>query len=239
METSPSSLDAEQLAREFKEFTYIISHDFNAPLRGVVEISKLLRDEYAHKLDEEGNLYVNMIQQGGEKIQAMLESLLEYSRISTASLAYSPVDCNALLAAYKTERQTLLGIEQEVLQNDSLPAISADANQIARLFQILIDNGFKFHKPGTVPEVKISAQKQADAWQFSVQDNGIGIEPEFQQAVFLLFRKLHSDAQYPGTGSGLTLAKKIVERHGGKIWVESTPGKGTTFKFTLPMRIKR
>lgn len=234
--TSPDTSEAQAIAKEFNSFTYIISHDLNAPLRAIVEFSKLLTLEHGSKLDEEGNQYIDIIRQSGEKLQSMVGGLLEYSRLNTALQPFRSVDCAHIVASCRTQIQEKLEATGGTLECGELPCVSADAAQLEKLFLALLDNAVKFCAPDRPPLIHITAELHAGVWKFTVKDNGIGIEEEFQPSVFLVFKKLHRDDEYPGIGMGLAMAKKIVEIHGGRISVESVPGQGSTFAFTLPQQ---
>jgi len=234
-ELNPSS-ELEALAGEFQAYAYIVSHDLGAPLRTIVEFSKLLKSEHAAALDEEGRLYLSMIVDGGARMQKMLGGLLAYSRLNTISQPVSTVNCTALL-------ECCLGIAREsgtlgkaVVKRGSLPAIAAGEDQLKHLFSILLDNALKFQPPGQIAQIEIFAEKITDAWVFTFKDNGIGIDPAFHKDIFLPFRRLHADSEYPGIGMGLALARKIVEKHHGKILVESATDQGASFMFSLPVQ---
>ncbi len=227
------SPDAQEIAREFREYAYNVSHDLSAPVRGMVEFSRLLSTDQADVLSKDGKLYLALIIENGEKLYHMMDGLLAYSRLNTAN-PFSDVDCNLLLKNCLIVWDKIDTIYSSITEIVSLPVVNADAEQIMQLFMILLDNAFKFHLPGSKPYIRVSAQRQAQEWCFSIADNGIGIDPAFGQRIFKLFQRLHTDREYPGIGAGLALAQKIVHHHGGKIWFEPTPRQGTTFLFTIP-----
>jgi two-component system, sensor histidine kinase and response regulator len=230
---SPSQ-DAQAIAEEFRKFTYIVSHDLNTHLRVMVEFSRMLMTEKVDALDEEGKQYLSLIVEHGERMHNMLAGLLDYSRLSTTTKAPASVDCNAVLNHCNIALQDKIKSRKATLTASPLPTVVMDADHCIHLFLALLDNALKFQKADAAPVIKISAEKQAHEWLFTVQDNGIGIEPRFYDRIFEIFQRLHSDQEYPGMGLGLALAKKIVERQGGKIWACSMPTGGTAFQFTVP-----
>lgn len=223
-----------QMREELQRFVYGVSHDLHGPLRAVVAFSRILMESRAQLLDEKGLHYLNFICQGGEKAQALLDGLLVYSRLNTQAEGLKPTgsaqvasDCLAAL------KGPLEGCGGQV-SIDTLPTVLADEGQLRQLFQALLDNALKFRRPDTSPCIRIACERRDDMWRFCLQDNGIGIAPEFHRRIFELFKRLHTDRDYPGIGMGLTIARKIVERHGGTLEVESRAGQGTAFFFTLP-----
>ncbi len=237
MQNTVLSPDAEKIAQQFKEFAYIVSHDLNTPLRGVVEFSKLLKAEHHDVLNEEGKEYLALIIESGEKMQNMLVGLLDFSRLNTMSKPLSKVNCNKILEDCKVVLKDKIETTKGKLEIATLPLVMADADQLMQLFLALIDNSLKFHVAGATPHVWVSAERSGDIWVFTVRDNGIGIEHEFHKRVMQPFQRLHTDIEYSGVGMGLTLAKKIVDRHGGRIWIDSTLGQGSSFVFTLPCEV--
>lgn len=236
MENSPAALpDAETIAQEFKEFAYVVAHDLSAPLRGMVEFSKLLKTEQFDALSDDGKEYISLISESGEKLQKMLGGLLDYSRLNTMGKPLSKVDCNRVLEDCRIVLKDKLEASNAKVDITALPSVMADADQLMQLFLLLVDNALTFHVPGGAPDVSVCAENNEKDWVFTIRDNGIGIEPQFHKRVFQPFQRLHTDSEYPGIGMGLTLAKKIVTRHGGQIWIDLTPpGKGSSFHFTLP-----
>ena len=168
-------------------------------------------------------------------MEMLIRDLLEYSKVQLQGMVLKPADCNLLVE--KSLKNLGSAIEQSgaMVTHGSLPTVMADASQLSRVFQNLIGNAIKFHGED-VPKVHISAEKKENEWFFSVRDNGMGINPNQAERIFVIFQRLHTKEEYPGTGLGLSICKRIVERHGGRIWVESEPGKGSTFYFTLPMK---
>lgn len=165
----------------------------------------------------------------------LINDLLTYSRVSTRAKPFEPTDCSAILNHALSNLRVASEESEATITFDDLPIVEADATQLTQVFQNLISNAIKFHKTDMPPCIHISAERQGDEWLFSVRDNGIGIAPEHIERIFLIFQRLHTREEYPGTGIGLAVCKKIVERHNGRIWVESEPGEGSTFYFTIPM----
>jgi chemotaxis family two-component system sensor kinase Cph1 len=227
-------IDTNQIEQEFKEFTYIISHDLSAPLRTVVEFSRLLNSEYADKLDGEAKEYLGLITEGGLKLQTMLQGLLDYSRLNTMAKPPSLVNCNTILADCQLVLKNEMKAKKAVLEIGTLPTVKADAEQLMQLFLILLNNALKFNA-GNPPRINIGAEQNDAYWIFSIRDNGIGIPAEFYDRIFKPFQRLHTESEYEGIGMGLSLAKKIAERHGGRVWVESVLGKGSCFMFSIPL----
>jgi signal transduction histidine kinase/CHASE3 domain sensor protein len=227
-----------ELARsnaDLEQFAYVASHDLQEPLRAVVSYLQLLERRYAENLDERAVRYIGHAVEGGRRMQTLINDLLAYSRVGRREIAPEPVDVESVLDRTLTSLRVALEESEAVVTHDPLPTIVADQGQLAQLLQNLVGNAIKF-RGEEPPRVHISAERQEEdrAWLFSVSDNGIGIAPEYRERVFLLFQRLHGREEYSGTGIGLAICKKIVERHGGALWVDSTPGGGSTFHFTIP-----
>jgi PAS domain S-box-containing protein len=219
--------------RDLEQFAYVASHDLQEPLRAVAGFMELLKNRLAGSLDEDNLKYMNFAVDGAHRMQSLIQGLLEYSRAGSRSKEPRPVDA-ARAVNYALEHLKV-AIEQsgaDIIVGD-LPTVRFDEVQLVQLFQNLIGNAVKFVVDNK-PCVRIDAEKKDGFWQFAVRDNGIGIEQEYAERIFLIFQRLHTRQKYPGTGIGLSICKKIVERHGGKIWVESQPGQGSTFYFTVP-----
>ena len=220
---------------ELKQFTYVASHDLQEPLRTITSFTQLLARRYEGKLDNDANEFINFIVDASIRMKQQIEDLLEFSRIMTQGGNFEKINANDVLKQVIFSLKTLIDENSAKISYDHLPKVVADHRQLARLFQNIITNSIKFRKPDEAPKIHISAKKDEKAGQyiFSVQDNGIGIEPQYRDRIFIIFQRLHTREEYPGTGIGLSVAKKIVERHGGRIWVESELGKGSTFYFTI------
>jgi light-regulated signal transduction histidine kinase (bacteriophytochrome) len=233
--TAELSERAKDLARsnsELQQFAYVASHDLQEPLRMVASFTQLLAKRYSEKLDDDARDFINYAVDGATRMQTLISDLLNYSRVGTQGKPLVPTDCEA---QFKRVLETLqLHIEESgaVIESDTLPMVMADPQQLGQLFQNLLTNAIKFHgeKP---PHVRISTERNGNDWKISVRDNGIGISAEHADRIFIIFQRLHTKTEYPGTGIGLAICKKIVERHGGRIWIEPSPGGGTTFCFTI------
>ncbi len=228
--------NAQELSRsnsELERFAYVASHDLKEPLRMVTAYMDLLDRKYGGGLDARGRQYVEFAVDGARRMNTMIEDLLALSRIDTQGNPLVPVDLNAVLGKVVLDLGPALKDDQAVVRWDRLPAVKADVTQVGMLFQNLISNAVKFHGP-LPPEIYISALPTAEGWLFSVKDNGIGIGSQHKDRVFEMFQRLHTREEYPGTGMGLAICRRIVERHGGRIWVESEEGKGSDFKIIFP-----
>jgi PAS domain S-box-containing protein len=230
----------ENLARsnqELEQFAYVASHDLQEPLRMVSSFTQLLAQRYEDKLDQDAREFIGFAVDGANRMQRLIQDLLLYSRIATRGLPPAPLDAHDALGEAVSNLQVAIQETRALVTNGDLPAVLGDRTQIAQVFQNLIGNAIKFHKPGEPPRVHVSAErnpKQPGLWTFEVTDNGIGIDPRHFERLFVIFQRLHGKQEYPGTGIGLALCKRIVERHGGRIWLKSETGKGTSFFFTLP-----
>jgi PAS domain S-box-containing protein len=228
----------DELARsnaDLQQFAYVASHDLQEPLRIIESFVKLLARRYKDKLDDKAEEFIGFTIDGVRRMQELIKDLLEYSRVGTKGINLKPVDFS--LAVDRAVRNLKSAVEESnaAITHDDLPNIIADASQLGSLFQNLFSNAIKFHG-GEAPRIHVSAEKRENDWIFSVKDNGIGIKHSETQRIFAVFQRLHGRGEYPGTGIGLAICKRIVERHGGQIWVESEPGKGSVFYFTIPDR---
>ena len=194
---------------------------------------QLLRQRYKDKLDAGADDFVAFALDGSKRMHHLIHDLLTYSRVGTHGKEFVPTDCEQALADALANLRVAIEESGAEITHDRLPTVNGDEVQLTQLFQNLIGNAVKF-RGEAAPEIHVGVQRSGSEWEFSVRDNGIGIAPEDFQRIFLVFQRLHSRERYPGTGIGLSVCKKIVERHGGRIWVESKPGRGTTFYFTLP-----
>ncbi|GAP08295.1 MAG TPA: PAS domain-containing sensor histidine kinase [Anaerolinea thermolimosa] len=226
-----------ELARsnaELEQFASVVSHDLQEPLRMIASFTQLLERRYGGQMDERGRKYMGYIVQGTQRMQQMIHDLLAYSRVSTHARPLVAVDCNRLVEQVIFNLQATLQESGGRVEVSPLPVIKADEPQLFQVFQNLIGNALKFRREGVSPLVQVSASREAQAWRFAIADNGIGIDPQFKERIFNLFQRLHTPDEYPGTGIGLALCRKIIRKHGGEIWFDSTPGKGSTFFFTIP-----
>ncbi len=229
--------------KDLQEFAYSISHDLQSPLRMVTGFLRILQQQYAEDdarlLDDQALKYIAYAMEGAERMREMIHGLLKYSRVGTRGRELAPTDCEEVLAHVLVDVMVPLAKGSEVpetdvvITHDPLPTVLADEVQLRQVFQNLISNAVKFCGDAP-PRVHISACEDGERWRFAVQDNGIGIDPTQMDRLFRVFERLHTEEEYPGTGIGLAICKKIVERHGGRIWLDSEPGNGSTFYFTLP-----
>jgi PAS domain S-box-containing protein len=225
--------ELERSNEELEQFAYVASHDLQEPLRSVTSMVQLLAERYSGKLDADADDFIKYAVGGANRMKQLIRDLLAYSRAGTCAKGRKPVDCSLIVDQALAGLRVAVEESGAVVTRDPLPTITADAAQFAQLVQNLLGNAIKFRseKP---PRIHICAQKRKDDWLFSVSDNGIGIAPKHAKRIFVIFQRLHTPEEYPGTGIGLAICKKIVERHGGTIWIESKPGEGATVHFTIP-----
>ncbi len=219
---------------DLEQFAYAASHDLQQPLRTITNYSRLLARRYKGKLDTDADEFIGFIEQGGGRMQALITDLLEYSRVSTRARPLEPIPAGKPLEEALENLRFQIEETAAEISSSPLPTVLADPHQLRQVFQNLIENAIKFQRAGEQPRVRIAAERQGQVWRFSVADNGIGIEPQYFERIFVVFQRLHGPEQYEGTGIGLALCRRIVERHGGRIGVESEPEQGSTFYFTLP-----
>jgi signal transduction histidine kinase/DNA-binding XRE family transcriptional regulator len=232
-ELEQTNADLTRSNRDLEQFAYIASHDLQEPLRAVAGFTTLLQQRYQDKLDEKADSYIGFVVDGVSRMQALIHGLLEYSRVNTRGGVPEPVRADQALKEAVANLQTAIERSGATVTATPLPMVRADLAQLTHLFQNLIENGIKF-RSDRPPEIEVSARHQDGTWLFWVRDNGIGLDPQYADRIFMIFQRLHTRDKYPGTGIGLAICKRIIERHGGKIWVESQPGRGATFYFTLP-----
>ncbi len=231
-----SERQAAELARsnaELEHFAHVVAHDLAEPLRMVSSYCRLLERRYRDRLDEKAARFIAYAVEGAERMQRMIEGLLELARVSSRGREFQPVDCQAVFLQACADLEAAIQATGARVTADSLPVVWGDETQLLRLLENLIGNALKFRRQEPA-EVHVSAIQHGGEWIFAVRDNGLGIEPRDRERVFMIFERLHTRSQYPGEGLGLAIAKRIVERHGGRIWVESEPGCGSVFYFTMP-----
>jgi signal transduction histidine kinase len=218
---------------DLEQFAYVASHDLQEPLRAMSGMVQLLRQRYRDRLDARGVEYIDYAVEAAARMQALIGALLTFSRVERQAALPAEVDMNGVLAGALANLAVSLRETQAEVTADPLPHVFADGAQMTQVFQNLIGNALKF-RDAAAPQIHIGVRSQPGAWCFSVRDNGIGIDPQYFDRIFLIFQRLHARRDFPGMGIGLALAKRVVERHGGRIWVESAPNVGSTFYFTLP-----
>jgi signal transduction histidine kinase len=229
-------LQAAELARsnaELEQFAYVASHDLQEPLRTVTNFVQLLAKRYRGRLDRDADDFIQYVVGGTVRMAQLIDDLLDYSRAGRADQPMKPTDCGETLAQAVANLDLSIRESGAVVRHDGLPTVIGNPSLLTQLFQNLIGNAIKFRSADR-PEIRVSAGRRGDEWLFSIQDNGIGIAPQYAERIFVIFQRLHGRSEYPGTGVGLAICKRIVTRHGGRIWVESQPGRGSTFYFTLP-----
>ncbi|HVL49156.1 MAG TPA: ATP-binding protein [Candidatus Thermoplasmatota archaeon] len=227
--------ELERSNADLQQFAYVASHDLQEPLRMVASYVQLIERRYRGKLDKDADEFIEYAVDGARRLQGLINDLLSYSRVGGSNAPFMEVDLGATVDTVR--RQLAKTLEEKgarLVVATPLPTVRADPSQMVQILQNLVGNGLKFTAPGRAPEVSVSAERDEGAWRIAVRDNGIGIDPEYAERIFVLFQRLHSRETYPGSGIGLAICKRIVERHGGRIWVESKPGEGATFLFLLP-----
>ncbi len=228
-----------ELARsnaDLEQFAYVASHDLREPLRKIISFTQILSERYKDRLDETGQKYMGYVVDGALRMQDLVHDLLVYSRAGKVDLKFETVDMAELLKEVAGNLAATIEESRAEVHWNGLPAVSANRAQMVQLWQNLLSNAVKFQRPGESPVVTVSSEPAKHGWLFAVKDNGIGIERQHWDKIFAMFQRLHTRSEYPGTGVGLSICKKIVERHGGRIWLDSEPGRGSTFYFTLPER---
>ncbi len=220
--------------KELEQFAYVASHDLQEPLRMVASYTTLLAKRYKGKLDTDADEFIGFAVDGSKRMQGLIQDLLAYSRVGTRGKDLAPTDCEAVLANSLQVLQFAIQEASATVTHDKLPTVVADETQLGQLFQNLIGNALKYRN-SKAPVIHLGARRDRESWIFSVHDNGIGIDLQYAERVFVIFQRLHTREEYPGTGIGLAVCKKIVERHGGRIWFDSELGKGSTFYFSIPV----
>ena len=227
---------ARELARsneELQQFAYVASHDLQEPLRMISSYTQLIARRYGDRLDGDAREFMGFIVDGAARMKQLIEDLLAYSRVGTRGRELQPTESAAALSKALVNLRAAQEASGASVTHGELPVILADGQQVTQLFQNLIGNAMKF-RAEEPPKIHVACEERPDLWVFTVRDNGIGLDPQYSDRIFMMFQRLHTKAEYPGTGIGLAICKKIVDRHGGRIWVESQPGKGCTFGFTIP-----
>ncbi|OIB58321.1 sensor histidine kinase [Natrialba sp. SSL1] len=227
-----SQLEASNQSLE--QFAYAASHDLQEPLRMVSSYLQLIERRYGNEFDEDGEEFLAFAIDGADRMRSMIDALLEYSRIDTEGDPLTPTELDDVLADVRQDLQVKIDEHDAQIESESLPTVAGDADQLRQLFQNLLSNAIEYSGQER-PEIRITAERTDSEWQLSIHDSGIGIRAEDQERIFEVFQRLHSHEERSGTGIGLALCKRIVERHDGRIWVESKPGEGATFTFTLPV----
>jgi light-regulated signal transduction histidine kinase (bacteriophytochrome) len=219
--------------RELEQFAYVASHDLQEPLRNVTNCVQLLEKRYRNQPGSDAVKWTNYAVESCARMKKLIDDLLEFSRVGIRGNPSELTDCEEALKRALSSLRSAIKENDAVITYGPLPTLNADATQLSQLFQNLIANGIKF-RGKEPPRLHISAEKNDGEWLFAVQDNGIGIDPQYKDRIFVIFQRLHLKSEYPGTGIGLAVAKKIVERHGGRIWVQPNGDCGSTFRFTIP-----
>jgi signal transduction histidine kinase len=227
----------DELARsnaDLEQFAYVASHDLQEPLRMVTAYTQLLGERYRGRLDENADKFIGYASEGAVRMQVLIKDLLAFSRVGRNDGASASVDCNTVMEEVLEALASAIQESGAIVTYAKLPTVWGDRTQMAQVLQNLIGNAIKFRGTES-PVVSIESEKAGQYWQFSISDNGIGIAPEYAESVFVVFQRLHARTEYPGNGIGLAICKKIIERYGGGIWMESHAGSGSTFKFTMPL----
>ena len=227
------TLELKRSNEDLEQFAYVASHDLQEPLRMITNYLQLLRQRYKEQLDTNAHDFIGFALDGSKRMNQLIHDLLAYSRVGTHGKELVVTECDQALEDALSNLTVAIEESKAEITRDALPPVIGDEVQLTQLFQNLIGNAVKFRGAAT-PKVHVGVQRKGREWEFTVRDNGIGIAEQDFQRIFVVFQRLHSREKYPGTGIGLSVCKKIVERHGGRIWVESKPGKGTTFHFTIP-----
>jgi PAS domain S-box-containing protein len=238
LELTKANLELQRSNQELENYAYVVSHDLREPMRMISNYVGMLTKKYSDVLDSNAQAYLGYIGEGSRRMSDLLEDLLSYSRTGTRLLKFEKVDCEVVLAHVLAGLKLSIEESEAVITRDPLPTIRGDISLIGQLFQNLVANAIKFRKSSETPRIHISAKKDLFEWVFCVSDDGIGIDARHSERIFMLFQRLHPQGDYPGTGVGLATCKKILERHSGRIWVESARGEGARFYFAIPFDLK-
>ena len=228
-----TSANLQRSNTDLQQFAYVASHDLQEPLRTIASFTQLLAKRYGDKLDDKAREFIAFAVDGSKRMQTLINDLLSFSRVGTQGRSLVPVSTDAVLDAVLKNLKRSIEESRAIITRDPLPVVLADELQLSQIMQNLIGNAIKFRRDGAAI-VHIGAEQTPTGWNISVRDNGIGVAPEHSERIFVIFQRLHARGEYPGTGIGLAVCRRIVERHGGRIWVESAPGQGSTFYFALP-----
>ncbi len=222
--------------RELQQFAYVASHDLQEPLRNVTRYVELLAHKYKGQLDESAEQYIGFAVEGARRIHDLINDLLAFSEVGAQAREFKPVSMAVVVTEAMDNLRQAIGESRAVITLDAMPEASGERAQLVQLMQNIIGNAVKFRKEGVPPRIHVSAERIGNEWRFGVHDNGIGLQGEYFNKIFVIFQRLHPRSEYSGTGIGLAICRKIVEWHGGKIWVESKYGEGASFYFTIPVR---
>jgi light-regulated signal transduction histidine kinase (bacteriophytochrome) len=235
--TARKQAEAELLRanHDLEQFAYSASHDLQEPLRSVKIYSELLVQQLGDKLEDDTRDFLTFVSSGATRMEMLVRDLLAYTKAGQLDRPETPEDANAVLNGVLANLDSAIRESGAEVISEPLPSLRVHATQLQQLFQNLVGNAIKYRRPETPPVVKISARRDGETWLFSVSDNGLGIETQYRERIFGLFKRLHTGDEYAGTGIGLAICQRIVERYHGRIWVESEPGKGSTFNFTFPV----
>ena len=225
--------DLKRSNQDLEQFAYVASHDLQEPLRMVASYLQLIDKRYGDDLTDEAREFMAFAVDGAARMKQLINDLLAYSRVGTKGEEFHWIDLDQVLEIVNRNIEELVSASGATITHDGLPTLEADPTQIMQLYQNLISNAIKFRKEDELPVIHLSAERENGYWKLGVHDNGIGLDTQYAERIFVLFQRLHGSEQYSGTGIGLAVSKRIVERHGGKIWVESQPGQGASFYFTL------
>ncbi|HXA28052.1 MAG TPA: ATP-binding protein [Candidatus Angelobacter sp.] len=225
----------ERSNHELAQFAYVASHDLATPLRAVAGYAQLLADRHRGSLDPEAGRWLDFVLDGCARMQSLIDDLLSYARVGGSDISFAEVGSGALVARVLDDFEHRLSECGGAVHVDPLPAVWGDHVQLRQLFQNLVSNALKFHRPDVEPRVTISARQVRGRCEFTVADNGIGVDARHRERIFGMFQRLHSSDEFPGSGIGLSVCREIVERHGGTIWLDERPGPGVTFVFNLPL----
>lgn len=235
--TEELARSAEELTRSnaaLEQFAYLVAHDLQEPLRGVAGCVQILKTQYQGRLESRADELIVRMVDGVSRMRTLIDDLLAYSRAGRVGKPFEPGDCNGILGQALANLETVIAEAGAVVTHDQLPVANVDAAQLTQVFQNLVGNAIKFRGAQQPPAIHVAARQEQGRWVFSVKDNGIGIQPGYFDRIFVIFQRLHTRNEYAGTGIGLAICKKIVEHHGGRIFVASEPGRGSTFSFTIP-----